>query len=152
RPESDDLLELLNKKLAEIYFTPGKAIRDLVFNAAGEASSQKAVESLVTELRLEVQLLHEELRARVGTVRTHLGLINRFKARCEWYDRDRLRALARGSKKKVENVLTLELAKFLFDVGLNPLTRPIAGCLEPDLLSPGAAGWTLYVEAKQYSS
>jgi hypothetical protein len=37
----------------------------------------------------------------------------------------------------------------LFDHGLNPLTRPLAGKLEPDLLGSDTP-FSFYVEAKQY--
>lgn len=44
--------------------------------------------------------------------------------------------------------LTGELARYLFDAGLSPLTKPLTGGLQPDLLDPLAS---FYVEAKQYA-
>ena len=43
--------------------------------------------------------------------------------------------------------MTAEFARYLFDQGLSPLTKPLTGGLEPDLLDPEAG---FYVEAKQY--
>jgi hypothetical protein len=76
-------------------------------------------------------------------------VFNRFQARCEQHDAERLRGLvdiAKSKSGKPEDVLRDQLALWLFDQGLNPVTEPRIGNLRPDLLDPGA----LYVEAKQY--
>ena len=91
---------------------------------------------------------YEELRLRIGTVRGKLALIMRFKGRCEWHDRDRLRLLALGAQAP-EEALTAELARWLYDHGLNPLTRARAAGLEPDVLDPTEAP-SFYIEAKRY--
>lgn len=85
---------------------------------------------------------------RTGTTRSNLALIRRYKNRCEWHDRERLQAVAQT--KSPENDLTADLARYLFDQGLNPLTRARTADLEPDLLDPTSLG-RVYVEAKQYS-
>jgi hypothetical protein len=48
-----------------------------------------------------------------------------------------------------EDRLTAEFARYLFDQGLAPLSKPMTGGLQPDLLDPAAR---FYVEAKQYDS
>jgi hypothetical protein len=48
-----------------------------------------------------------------------------------------------------EDRLTGEFARYLFDAGLSPLTKPLTGGLQPDLLDPLAS---FYVEAKQFAS
>jgi hypothetical protein len=48
-----------------------------------------------------------------------------------------------------EDRLTAEFARYLFDQGLSPLSEPMTGGLQPDLLDPAAR---FYVEAKQYDS
>jgi hypothetical protein len=80
-----------------------------------------------------------------------LALVNRFKLRCEWHDRERLLVVADDTRLPggPEDRLTAELARYLFDAGLSPLTKPLAGGLQPDLLDPTAS---FYVEAKQYSA
>jgi hypothetical protein len=76
-------------------------------------------------------------------------MVNRFKLRCEWHDRQRMANLA--SEESLpggpEDRLTAELARYLFDQGLAPLTKPMTGGLQPDLLDPNAR---FYVEGKQY--
>jgi hypothetical protein len=55
--------------------------------------------------------------------------------------------VAEDGPGKAEDRLTAEFARYLFDQGLSPLTKPLTGGLEPDLLDPHAS---FYVEAKQY--
>ena len=105
----------------------------------------------VTDLRAGTERLHEELRRRIGTTRTQLALVHRFKLRCEWHDRDRMLKVAEdpGLGGGPEDRLTAEFARYLFDHGLSPLAKPMTGGLQPDLLDPSAR---FYVEAKQYAS
>ncbi len=86
----------------------------------------------------------------LGARRSLRALLGRFKDRCERHDRERLLKLSieRGTN---ENRLTEELTRWLFDEGLNPLSRPLVAGLEPDVLEPFRDPTaTLYVEAKQY--
>jgi hypothetical protein len=105
-------------------------------------------QALVASIRDDVDVVHEELRRRIGTTRSRLALIHRYRTRSEWYDYAELRELA--SKTAPEAALTRHLARYLFDAGLSPITKPLAGRLEPDLLDP-ALSPAFYVEAKQYS-
>jgi hypothetical protein len=86
--------------------------------------------------------VYEELRLRVGLRRSQAAVVARFKERCEWHDRDRLQAI------ESEDELAAELARYLFDSGLSPLTRPRTAGLEPDLLDVGSH---FYIEAKTYA-
>jgi hypothetical protein len=83
------------------------------------------------KLRNAARLLHHEVRARLGDIRSKLALFYRFKTRCEWYDRERLTEEAEKAKGSAENRLTAELALFLFDQGLNPRVRARVSNLEP---------------------
>jgi hypothetical protein len=116
--------------------------------AGGNQERRASLDELVTNLKTLVERVHEDLRRRLGTVRTHMALIRRFKNRCEWHDRDRLRKIAEASSAPEED-LTAELVRWLFDQGLSPLTKPRTGGLEPDVLDPSFRP-TLYVEAKRY--
>jgi hypothetical protein len=127
-----------------------------LFKAVGgrlDDSEQRIVDDRVAELRRDVLRLSEELHRRVGTTRSRLALIERFKHRAEWHDRERLVAVANNKEFPggPEDRLTAELARFLFDQGLSPLTKPLTAGLEPDLLDPSLRPG-FYVEAKQYNS
>lgn len=114
----------------------------------GEADA-RAVSERVSQLRADADRLQEELHRRVGATRSRLAMVNRFKLRCEWHDRQRMADVASDGSLSggPEDRLTAELARYLFDQGLSPLTRPMTGGLQPDLLDPNAR---FYVEAKQY--
>ena len=124
----------------------------LLLTADGEPldpHNASQVSEHVAELKADVDRLHEELRRRIGATRSRQSMVSRFKLRCEWHDRKRMADVA--SDKSLpggpEERLTAELARYLFDQGLSPLAKPLAGGLEPDLLDPHAR---FYVEAKQY--
>jgi hypothetical protein len=94
--------------------------------------------------------VQQELRLKIGSRRSALALLRRFKVRCQIYDRARMQGMAADDVVN-EKLLTAELALWLFDQGLNPLVEVPIGGLRPDLLEatrdPSAS---LYVEAKQY--
>ncbi|QRO00718.1 hypothetical protein JRI60_17630 [Archangium violaceum] len=115
---------------------------------------RKELDEAVSKLKAVAERVYQGFRMRIGTTRSLLAIFERFKVRCEWHDRRRLLEIAQGAmapagtgrRSNVEAVLTEELARYLFDQGLNPITEvPTAG-LRPDVL-----GERLYVEAKQYS-
>ncbi len=116
-----------------------------------DAADFRIIDKRVAELREAVDRLREDLHRRIGATRSRLALVNRFKLRCEWHDRERMLAVADDDRLPggPEDRLTGEFARYLFDAGLSPLTKPLAGGLQPDLLDPQAS---FYVEAKQYAS
>lgn len=93
-----------------------------------------------------IRRLVVDLNLRIGERSSLVRLLSRYKERCEWHDRDRLRSIAASTRAR-ENALTAEFARWLFDQGLSPITRPLVGDLQPDLLDPSR----LYVEAKRYN-
>jgi hypothetical protein len=115
-----------------------------------DAADLGVIDKRVGDLRDAVERLREDLRRRIGTTRTRLALVYRFKLRCEWHDRERMLAVADDDRLPggPEDRLTGEFARYLFDAGLSPLTKPLTGGLQPDLLDPLAS---FYVEAKQYA-
>jgi hypothetical protein len=117
--------------------------RAALFERKRDQKHEAALGNWERHLRPFTERVHQDLCSRLDRRRTLLGLMQRFKARCEWHDRDRLRAIGDGGN---EDSLTAELARWLFDQGLSPITKPLVGGLQPDLLDPGL----LYVEAKQY--
>ncbi len=116
-----------------------------------DAADTGIIDKRVAELRDAVERLRTDLRRRIGTTRSRLALVSRFKLRCEWHDRERMLAVADDDRLSggPEDRLTGEFARYLFDAGLSPLTKPLAGGLQPDLLDPLTS---FYVEAKQYAT
>jgi hypothetical protein len=114
-------------------------------------ADQPALGPWIEHLKGSARRLHQGLRMKIGSTRSLFRLLLRFKTRCEWHDRSRLLAL--GASDVGEDRLTEELARWLFDQGLNPITQPLMAGLRPDLFDPTKdPTYSLYVEAKQYRS
>lgn len=121
-----------------------------------DAADASIVSDIATIARDDLERLLVDLRRRIGAGASRLTIIRRFQTWAQWYARDRLRhvvevARQREGPAQVERALTEELARFLFEQGLDPLWRPRFGRLEPDLLDPSEFG-RLFVEAKQYET
>ena len=107
--------------------------------------------SMLMAFRADTRRVYEEVRRRLGAERSIRQVFNRYKQRCEWYEGDKLRSIAKTGRGTAEDRLTETLALYLFEHGLNPLVRPLVGQLVSDLLSPGTR-FSFYVEAKQYAA
>jgi hypothetical protein len=106
---------------------------------------------LMRGLRGAAERLGLELRGRIGTTRSRLAVIERYQARCEWHDRQRLQTLAEEAAGAREHALRDDLARYLFDQGLNPLSEAVLGAhARADLFQPEPRSGFL-LEAKQYS-
>jgi hypothetical protein len=114
-----------------------------------------ALQPIASEARRATRLLVLDLHRRLYTVRGRLSVVQRFKARCEWHDRERLRTLADAAQtahKSAEHALRDEMTLYLFDQGLNPLAETVLGTSSrADVFDP-SAGPCFYIEAKQYST
>ena len=148
--DDDDDLRAANDLLRWVS-SESYSLFKLAWQQRLDAADLSIIDKRVAELRDAVERLREELRRRIGTTRSRLALVYRFKLRCEWHDRDRMLAVADDHRLPggPEDRLTGKFARYLFDAGLSPLTKPLAGGLQPDLLDPAAI---FYVEAKQYAS
>jgi hypothetical protein len=108
------------------------------------------VDVVYLELHEDAHLLYEELRFRIGQSRSRVSLVQRYAARCEAFDAQRLRDLCLGDPGNAERLLTLDMARYFFDAGIPPLIDATVGALRPDVLHIGSSA-LFYVEAKQYS-
>jgi hypothetical protein len=117
-----------------------------------DRSDEIAGNADVAEMRKDMKRIYEEIRRRLGAERSLVAVFDRYRQRCQWYEAEILREIAEHGPGpgKPEDRLTETLATYLFDHGLNPLTRPLAGRLQPDLLGLDAP-FSFYVEAKQYT-
>jgi hypothetical protein len=101
-----------------------------------------------------VKRVYEAIREEIGTNLLHFQLINRYKVRSQIYNKAELRKIVedKNNAGKFEDVLTLDLARFLFDSGLSTYYRVHAGSHEYDLidLETNIAN-PLFVEAKAYT-
>jgi hypothetical protein len=107
------------------------------------------VNGVYDTIEADARLVHEEVRFRLGSQRSRLALVERYAARCEAFDADRLRERCASDTGRAERLLTLDLARYLFDAGLTPLLDATMGGLRPDVIDVSRSS-LFYVEAKQY--
>jgi hypothetical protein len=137
--------------LARTHNSPVGRLVETIFGAGRidlETDLQAAV--FLDGMRADARRVYEHVRARIGAELSLRAVFERYRQRSAWYDAERLRAIARSGAGKPEDRLTETLAAYLFDHGLNPLTRPLVGKVQPDVLGVGAK-FSFYVEAKQYT-
>lgn len=132
-------------EISKALFKTGYRVVDV-----GGSSDESAGNAGVALMRKDMKRIYEEIRRRLGEERSLVAVFERYRQRCAWYEAERLQAIAKSGRGKPEDRLTETLATYLFDHGLNPLTRPLAGPLEPDILGPDSP-FSFYVEAKQYT-
>lgn len=115
----------------------------------GKANADKLVKPLA-RCKTLAERVYQGLRLKIGTHRSAFALLRRFKARCQTHDRVRMQKLAADAEVN-ELALTSELALWLFDQGLNPITEVAIAGVRADILDPRRhPASALYVEAKQY--
>ncbi|AKF10025.1 hypothetical protein DB32_007174 [Sandaracinus amylolyticus] len=129
---------------------PFRNLRANTFGERVEMANTPRDAELVAMIRTEARRAYEETRRRLLSMRSHRALVLRFAQWVQLYGRNELYDLAKNTPGKVEDVLTQQLARFLFERGLNPLTKANVGPSQPDLLDP-TTRWSFYVEAKQYN-
>lgn len=117
----------------------------------GDVPEARSALADFSEVRRFVEVLLLALQTKLAQGRSRAAVVRRYVARCETFDRARLLEVIEVAKasSKVEDVLTLDFARYLFDVGFNPIVDPTIAGLRPDLLDPSLTPG-VYVEAKQY--
>jgi len=129
------------------------AMRAATDGSTLEPDEERRLDLLVDEVHRAAKRVVLEVGRRLYSARSRVGVLLRFKARCEWHDRERLRRLAdeaTAAGKKPEHVLRDELNRYLFDQGLNPIAEAVLGASSrADVFDP-SRGRAFYVEAKQY--
>jgi hypothetical protein len=117
----------------------GHLLERTVMDDRLDTIEQGLVADHLQQLRDAVAILREELWTRIDTTRSRLGLVLRYKERAEWHDREWLLQVASGEaggSGGPEDRLTADFARYLFDQGLSPITKPMTAGLQPDLLDP----------------
>lgn len=106
-------------------------------------------ERLVERLRVLLARAYEGLRSCIGSHLVHYTLLQRYKSRCMWYDRDRLTSCLDDCETGKEDLLSRDLALYLFDNGISTLYRVQRGVHEYDLIGDQAKA-RIFVEVKVY--
>jgi len=125
-----------------IYTMPSVIVRE-----------DKDDQQIVTTWKLIFRRAYEGLRADSGATLAHYTFLQaRYKARCMYYDRDRIERIIESSIGREEDALTADLALYLFDNGISTLYRVRRGVHEFDLFEVvGDRSVThIFIEAKVY--
>lgn len=79
-----------------------------------------------------------------------LGILRRYKVRCERFRKQRLRSIAKDGIEKLdgERALAVDLYEYLHDQGIEFLAEPKTGAGEPDLVAHRSAARELLADAK----
>jgi hypothetical protein len=86
---------------------------------------------------LDLTRIHNFVLDNIEKSNLGFGILIRYKQRCEWFDKERLLSLLEDNKtgrKKIEEILTRDISKYLHDNGVIPLSEVVFGRSRPDLL------------------
>jgi hypothetical protein len=94
--------------------------------------------------------IYDYLDEQIDTRNVVLGLLLKYKTRCEWYRRDRLRAAAADGLegRKSERALAFDLYGYLHDQGVDFAIESVTASGEPDLVASDLGGQRLVADAK----
>lgn len=106
---------------------------------------------LAERARVLMRRFYEGIRSAIGSHLMYDVLLQRYKARCMWYDQERIEELIAGNEGRFEDVLSHDLALYLFDNGISTLYRARKGKHEYDLIGDRSKA-RLFIEVKVYSN
>ena len=145
------------KRSPPSYLPPSELLMDWVDNRITGHSYPREQESLndydnqVKCAKVLLSRAYEGIRAAIGSHLIHYEILRRYKARCMWYDQERLMDLIKNNQGREEHILTRHLALYLFDNGISTLYRVSKGQHEYDLIGDQTKA-RIFVEAKVYRS
>jgi hypothetical protein len=151
-------LEKLNYAAAQFYTKPNySTIRAIVYGNSEERPLLRTTDeeriALIEKIRTLLKRAYEGIRQEIGTTQVYLQLMNRYRLRSQWYNYAHLRKLVetRGGiyQRNREDLLTKDLALYLFDNGITILYRTRFGKHEVDLLEIDVED-PIFIEAKAY--
>lgn len=114
----------------------------------------KKLDEIFEKLRYRARRVYEAVREEIGTQLLYRQILNKYMRRSMWYDAQSIWDIVQPDGKtfsnKREHLLTLHLARYLFDQGISVLYRMKAGQHEMDMVDP-EAHHPLVLEVKVYT-
>jgi hypothetical protein len=111
------------------------------------------IQKYIAKSKELLKRVYEGVRQEIGTTQIYLQLLNRYSLRSQWYNHSFLRSLVASSRggyqRNREDLLTKDLALFLFDNGVTAQYRIRFGKHEFDLLGVDIED-PIFIEAKAY--
>jgi hypothetical protein len=131
--------------------TPHAEVIALVAAGHNPEERGRTVGDLVDVFRdVSIQNIYDFLDEQIDGRNVVLGLLLKYKTRCEWYRRDRLRGLAvKGVEGRTgERALAFDLYEYLHGQGVDFAIESVTASGEPDLVAENAGGQPLVADAK----
>lgn len=115
--------------------------------------SDDIIDKNFENLKYTARRIYEAVREEIGSSLIQKQVLDSYKTRSTWYNYEEIWSLVTDSNGKLtnkrEHLLTLDLAKFLFDNGIPTIYRLKAGQHEMDMVDPNAKS-PLLIEVKVY--
>jgi len=98
-----------------------------------------------------VEPLYEYVDEQLDDERAMLGLLCRYKQKCEWFHRDHLYSCWKADTSRGEKTLAWHLYEYLHDQGIDFHIEPLSASGEVDLISAQESPEPLLADAKIYN-
>lgn len=124
-------------------------IRTMAYIASGQNAKLDDQVELIRDIAVDG--LYEFLDERVDARNAMLGLLLKYKQRCEWFHHERLRALATEGverRRPGEESLAVDLQEYVFDQGVEFSIEPSSVSGEADLILRDTDGSHIVLDAK----
>ncbi len=152
---SDNLTELMKEAWFDNW------IQDAAYGVVSKYDNykparldEKKLDEIFNKLRYKARRVYEGVREEVGSQLLHRQVLSRYMRRSMWYDFQAIWDMVQPDGKtfsnRREHLLTLHLARYLFDQGVSVIYRLKAGQHEMDMVDP-EAHHPLVLEVKVYT-
>lgn len=115
--------------------------------------SDEKIDEIFDKLKYSAKRAYEAVREEIGSSLMQKQVLENYKTRSTWYNFEEIWSLVTDNygkfTNKREHLLTLNLAKFLFDNGIPTIYRLKVGQHEMDMVDPNAQN-PLLIEVKVY--
>jgi hypothetical protein len=98
-----------------------------------------------------VEFLYDFIDEHIDDQRALLALLERYKHRCEWFERDRLYGIWRDDSRRGERKLAEDLYAYLYDQGVEFTIEPYSVSGEADLVATQTEEEPLIADAKIFN-
>lgn len=136
--------------------TPGYVIAFVTCSYEPERGHAAKYSEIAEAMRdVAVQGLYEYIDEQIDERTAVLGLLVKYKHRCEWYRRQRLRSAATdgdGEGRTGEKALACDLYEYIHDQGVDFWVESKSASGEPDLVTEAVDGRRLIADAKYITS
>lgn len=132
------------------------ALEPLMYEPIRETvyKEKEASEELITSIKKIINRLRYGILAGLAENLSHQQVVNKFKTRCMWYDKARVRQLILDENGQYvrgkEDTLIIEMARYLFDNGYPVLFHVQTENLQTDLMDTSQR-YPLLIEGKAYA-